>query len=79
MVLDCNNIKKTNYLFVDGRYTLKLKNSQEKILKYLKLYTLPKNLLKFTKLRWFDPKLFTEQHLNYFDKTHLIPFNLILK
>ena len=70
-------LKKTNYLFVDGRYTLQAKKQSGKNFKIFETpYTLPKNLLKIHKFKiGFDPKLFTETTLKtYFDdKTHLIP------
>ena len=76
-------LKKTNYLFVDGRYTLQAKKQSGKNFKIFETpYTLQKNLLKIHKLKiGFDPKLFTETTLKtYFDdKTHLIPIQFNFK
>ena len=70
-------LKKINYLFVDGRYTLQAKKQAGKIFNILEIpHTFPKDLpiIKNTKIG-FDPKLFTEETLKkYFDnKVSLIP------
>ena len=74
-------LKKTNYLFVDGRYTIQAKQqsaSQFKIIEIHKL--LPKNIIGNLKLG-FDPSLFTKKtlNLNFGDSLRLIPIrnNLI--
>ena len=57
-------LKKINYLFVDGRYTIQAKQqsaSQFKIVEIHKL--LPKNIIKNFTLG-FDPSLFTKKTLN---------------
>ena len=57
-------LRKTNYLFVDGRYTIQAKQqstSQFKIIEIHKL--LPKNVIGNLKLG-FDPSLFTKKTLN---------------
>ena len=79
-------LKKKNYLFVDGRYTLQAKiqcGNQFNICTIPKTY--PVNILKKKKLKiGFDPKLYTEKTLKIlFGKTNceLIPLkeNLIDK
>ena len=73
-------LKKDNYLFVDGRYTLQAKIQSEK---KFKIITIPKNfpsdVLKSKKLSiGFDPKLHTELTMfRLFKKTNctLIPIN----
>ena len=74
-------LKKNNYLFVDGRYTIQAKQqsgSQFKIIASHKF--LPKNIINNLKLG-FDPSLFTKNNLNlYFGnslKTKSIKNNLI--
>ena len=61
-------LKKKNYLFVDGRYTLQAKNQSGK---YFKIFTIPQKLpseiLKNKDLIiGFDSKLFTKKMLNNF-------------
>ena len=70
-------LKKSNYLFVDGRYTLQANKQCGDNFQILELpHILPKNLNKLTNIKiGFDPKLFTESTLdNYFEaKVNLIP------
>ena len=70
-------LKKRNYLFVDGRYTLQANKQCGDNFKILELpHILPKNLNKLKNIKiGFDPKLFTESTLdNYFQaKVNLIP------
>ena len=70
-------LKKSNYLFVDGRYTLQAKKQCGDNFQILELpHILPKNLYKLKNNKiGFDPKLFTENTLdNYFKaKVNLIP------
>ncbi len=70
-------LKKSNYLFVDGRYTLQAKKQCGDNFQILELpHILPKNLNKLKNIKiGFDPKLFTENTLdNYFKaKVNLIP------
>jgi Xaa-Pro aminopeptidase len=61
-------LKKKNYLFVDGRYTLQAKNQSGK---YFKVITVPNKLpgdiLKEKKLSiGFDPKIITKKSLSIF-------------
>ncbi len=63
-------LKKKNYLFVDGRYTVQASNQSGK---NFKIVTLPfsKNIQKFklkNKKIGFDPKLFNENTINQFSK-----------
>ena len=75
-------LKKENYLFVDGRYTLQAINQSSK---YFKIFTFPKQMpkkfLKSKKLTiGFDPKLFTKRTLDiFFDNKicNLKPINRI--
>jgi len=59
-------LKKKNYLFVDGRYTLQAKNQSGKMFKIVTLpKKIPADVLKNKKLSiGFDPKLHTELMLN---------------
>ena len=70
-------LKKRNYLFVDGRYTLQANKQCGDNFQILELpHILPKNLNKLKNIKiGFDPKLFTESTLdNYFQaKVNLIP------
>jgi Creatinase/Prolidase N-terminal domain. len=69
----CLILKKNNYLFVDGRYTLQAKNQSGKLFKVI---TLPiKDRFKFLRNRklriGYDPKLYTYNTLNIlFKKTN---------
>jgi len=63
-------LKKSNYLFVDGRYTLQAKIESGK---NFKIFTIPKkfpsDVLKNKKITiGFDPKLHTDRMLTYFFK-----------
>ena len=74
-------LKKRNYLFVDGRYTLQAKKQSGVNFKIIEIpYIWPKNI--FYKLNrklniGFDPKLFTYNSLKiYFENScNLIPIN----
>ena len=70
-------LKKKNYLFVDGRYTLQGKKQSGKNFKILEIpYFWPKNITNIQNYKiGFDPILFTEKTLEkYFDnKVNLIP------
>ena len=68
-------LKKMNYLFVDGRYTIQAKQqsaSQFRIIEIHKL--LPKDIIRNLKLG-FDPSLFTKKiiNLNFGNSLKLIP------
>ena len=56
--------KKTNYLFVDSRYTIQAELESGNNFKIVKIHQkLPKDQLKNIKLG-FDPKIFTYKQLN---------------
>ena len=71
-------LKDKNYLFVDGRYTLQAKIQSGKFFKILTIPNkFPKDVFKF-KSRFtlgFDPKLHTENQINFLFKIK----NLVLK
>ena len=74
-------MKKKNYLFVDGRYTLQAKQQSGNNYKIIEIHKfMPKNILKNVSLG-FDPSLFTKKNLNskFGDSLKLIPIinNLI--
>ena len=76
-------LKKNNYLFVDGRYTIQAENESGKNFKVIEIHkNLPYSIIKKCKLG-FDPHLFTSNNLKkYFsNNTTLIPIdeNLIDK
>ncbi|MDB4082070.1 aminopeptidase P family protein [Candidatus Pelagibacter sp.] len=67
-------LKKTNYLFVDGRYTIQAKQQSSEHFKIIEVHKfLPKNVIKNLKLG-FDPSLFTKKglSLNFGDSLKLI-------
>ena len=70
--------KNQNYLFVDGRYTIQAKRQSGKNFKIITIPNkFPKDVLKF-KSRFtlgFDPKLHTENQINFLFKIK----NLVLK
>ena len=74
-------LKKKNYLFVDGRYTIQAKKQSGKKFKIFEIpFTWPRNIFSNPKNRLnigFDPKLFTYNSLkNYFYNTcDLSPIN----
>ena len=61
-------LKKKNYLFVDGRYTLQAKIQSSKNFKIITFpQELPKNIFKKKILNiGFDPKIHTQKMLDYF-------------
>ena len=74
-------MKKKNYLFVDGRYTLQAKQQSGNNYKIIEIHKfMPKNILKNVSLG-FDPSLFTKKNLNlnFGNSLKLIPIknNLI--
>ena len=70
-------LKKENYLFVDGRYTLQAKQQSGNKLKVFEIpHTWPKNLREVENCKiGFNPKLFTNKTLDlYFEhKVNLVP------
>tara|TARA_B100000131_G_scaffold33816_1_gene31205 strand:+ start:357 stop:2063 length:1707 start_codon:yes stop_codon:yes gene_type:complete len=70
-------LKKKNYLFVDGRYTIQAKKESGNKFKIFEIpYKWPKDIFKDLKIG-FDPKLFTQNILyRYFEnKCNLIAIN----
>ena len=59
-------LKKNNYLFVDGRYTIQAQNEAGKNFKIIKIHkNLPHTIIKNCKLG-FDPHLFTTDKLKHY-------------
>jgi len=57
-------MKKRNFLFIDGRYTIQAKQQSGNQFKIIEIHKfLPKNIIKNLKLG-FDPNLFTKKTLN---------------
>ena len=69
-------LKKNNYLFVDGRYTIQAQQECGKKFKIIEIHKkLPGQIIKNNKLG-YDPKLFTSKNLkNYFSNNKLISIN----
>jgi len=69
-------LKKNNYLFVDGRYTIQAQQESAKDFKITEIHKkLPHNIIKNLNLG-YDPKLFTSVNLNnYFLNNNLISIN----
>ena len=69
-------LKKKNYLFVDGRYTIQAHNESAKNFKIIEIHkNLPNAIIKNYKLG-YDPSLFTSTNLkNYFSNNSLISIN----
>ena len=75
----CLILKKKNYLFVDGRYTLQAQNQCGK---FFKIFTIPREMpnkiLKNKKFKiGYDPKLFTKKTLSIFFKDNNFEFKSI--
>ena len=59
-------LKKKNFLFVDGRYTIQAKKQSSKDFRIIEIHRfLPHKILRNIKLG-FDPKLFTERQLKIY-------------
>ena len=69
-------LKKNNYLFVDGRYTIQAQQESVKNFKIIEIHKkLPHDIIKNCNLG-YDPKLFTSKNLkNYFLNNNLISIN----
>jgi Xaa-Pro aminopeptidase len=69
-------LKKKNYLFVDGRYTIQAEKESAKNFSIIEIHKkLPHNIIKNLNLG-YDPKLFTSKSINnYFLDNNLIPIN----
>jgi Xaa-Pro aminopeptidase len=76
-------LKKNNYLFIDGRYTIQAQKESGKNFKIIEIHKkLPKDIIK-NLILGFDPKLFTKEQLKYYFshevELHSININLIDK
>ena len=59
-------LKKKNYLFVDGRYTIQAEQQSGRYFKIIKIHKfLPLNIIK-NLILGFDPNLFTRKQLNIY-------------
>ena len=69
-------LKKNNYLFIDGRYTIQAQQESAKNFKIIEIHKkLPHMIIKNYNLG-YDPKLFTSKNLkNYFSNNNLISIN----
>ena len=69
-------LKKNNYLFVDGRYTIQARKECAKNFEIIEIHKkLPSSIIKNYNLG-YDPKLFTSRSLkNYFSNNNLISIN----
>ena len=69
-------LKKKNYLFVDGRYTIQAEQESAKNFNIVEIHkTLPHTIIKKFNLG-YDPKVFTSKSIkNYFFNNNLIPIN----
>ena len=69
-------LKKKNYLFIDGRYTIQAKQESGKNFSIIEIHKkLPNVIIKNCNLG-YDPRLFTSKSIrNYFSNNKLIPIN----
>ena len=69
-------LKKKNYLFIDGRYTIQAQQESAKNFNIIEIHKkLPHTVIKNYNLG-YDPRLFTSKNLkNYFLNNNLIPIN----
>jgi len=69
-------LKKQNYLFIDGRYTIQAQQESGKIFNIIEIHKkLPHTIIKNCNLG-YDPSLFTSKNMkNYFFNNNLIPIN----
>ena len=69
-------LKKKNYLFVDGRYTIQAKQESAKNFNIIEIHKrLPHTIIKNLNLG-YDPKIFTSKNLKYyFSNNNHIPIN----
>ena len=69
-------LKKQNYLFVDGRYTIQAQQESDRNFNIIEIHKrLPHTIIKNYNLG-YDPKLFTSKNIkNYFSNNNLIPIN----
>ena len=69
-------LRKQNYLFVDGRYTIQAQQESNRNFNIIEIHKrLPHTIIKNYNLG-YDPKLFTSKNIkNYFSNNNLIPIN----
>jgi Xaa-Pro aminopeptidase len=69
-------LKKQNYLFVDGRYTIQARQESGRNFNIIEIHKrLPSTIIKNCNLGC-DPRLFTSKNIkNYFSNNNLIPIN----
>lgn len=69
-------LRKKNYLFVDGRYTIQAQQESDRNFNIIEIHKkLPHTIIKNCNLG-YDPKLFTSKSIkNYFSNNNLIPIN----
>ena len=69
-------LKKKNYLFIDGRYTIQAQQESGKNFHIIEIHKkLPNSIIKNYNLG-YDPRLFTSKNIkNYFSNNNLIPIN----
>jgi Xaa-Pro aminopeptidase len=69
-------LKKKNFLFVDGRYTIQAQQESARNFHIIEIHKkLPHTIIKNYNLG-YDPKLFTSKNIkNYFSNNNLIPIN----
>ena len=69
-------LRKKNYLFIDGRYTIQAQKESAKNFDIVEIHkSLPHTIIKNYNLG-YDPRLFTSKNLkNYFSNNNLIPIN----
>ena len=69
-------LKKKNYLFVDGRYTIQAQQESADNFKIVEIHKkLPNSIIKNYNLG-YDPRLFTSKNLkNYFSNNNLVSIN----
>ena len=69
-------LKRKNYLFIDGRYTIQAQQESSKNFDIIEIHKrLPHTIIKKFNLG-YDPRLFTSKNLkNYFLNNNLIPIN----
>ena len=69
-------LKKKNYLFVDGRYTIQAEKESAKNFSIIEIHKkLPHNIIKNLNLG-YDPKVFTSKNIkHYFFNNNLVPVN----
>jgi len=69
-------LKKINYLFVDGRYTIQAQQQSGKDFKIIEIHKKPTHTIIKNYNLGYDPKLFTLRNLkNYFPNNNLISIN----